>query len=65
MTALFLALAASAVPSTPLMLGHFGMMTAVANAVLVLCVVALWFERERAKPAQQPFPFDDEDRLAA
>jgi hypothetical protein len=65
MTALFLALAASAVPSTPLMLGHFGMMTAVANAVLVLCVVALWLERERAKPAQPPFPFGDEERLAA
>ena len=65
MNALFLALAASAIPSTPLMLGHFGVMTAIANAVLVLCVVALWFERERTKPVQHPFPFGDEERLAA
>ena len=65
MTTAFLALAASALPMTPLMWGHFRMMTAVVNAVLVLCVVALWFERERAKPVQQPFPFGHEDRLAA
>ena len=65
MTALFLALTASAIPSTPLMLGHFGTMIAIANAVLLLCVVALWFERERAAPTPQPFPFGHEDRLAA
>jgi hypothetical protein len=67
MTTLFLALAASAIPLTPLMWGHFGVMTAIVNAVLVLCVVALWFERERAKPVDRSFPFDDGDkeRLAA
>jgi len=65
MTTLFLALAASAIPFTPLVWGHFGVVTAIANAALVLCVVALWFERERSKPADGSFPFDDKERLAA
>jgi hypothetical protein len=65
MTALFMALAGSAIPTTPLMMGHFGVMTAVADAALVLCVVALWFERERTKPVHHPITFGDEERLAA
>jgi len=65
MTTMFLALAASAIPAIPLVWGHFGAMAAMTNAALLLCVVALWFERERTKPNQHPLPFDDETRLAA
>ena len=65
MTVWFLALAASAIPSIPLVWGHFGMMTAITHGLLILCVVALWFERERSKPVQHSFPFDDGERLAA
>ena len=65
MTGLFLALAASAIPSTPLILGHFTVMAAVTDAALVLCVVALWFERERTKPVHHPVTFGGEERLAA
>ena len=65
MNALLLALATGVIPSTPLMWGHFGVMTAITNAMLILCVVALWFERERSQPVKRSFPFGDEERLAA
>ncbi|HVO27626.1 MAG TPA: hypothetical protein VMW56_28795 [Candidatus Margulisiibacteriota bacterium] len=64
MTVLTLALAASAIPSIPLVLAHFGVMTAITNAMLVLCVVALWLERERTS-SHHPVPFDHDERLAA
>ena len=65
MTALTLALAASAIPSIPLLWAHYGVVTAVTNAMLVVCVVALWLERERSRPVQHPIPFGHEERLAA
>ena len=65
MTALTLVLAASAIPSIPLVWAHFGVVTAITNTMLVLCVVALWLERERTRPVQHPVPFGHEERLAA
>jgi hypothetical protein len=65
MTALFMALAASAIPAIPLVMGHVGAMTAATDAALVLCVIALWFQRERSKPVQHPVTFGGEERLAA
>jgi hypothetical protein len=65
MTTMFLALAASVIPATPLIWGHFGAMAAMTNAALVLCVVALWFERERTEPNHHPVPCGEETRLAA
>ena len=64
MSTLSLALVASAIPSVPLVWTHFGVLTAITNVLLVLCVVALWFERER-KSVPHPFPFGHEERLAA
>lgn len=65
MTAWTLALASSAIPSMPLVWGSSGVVTTITNMMLVLCVVALWFERERTKPVQHPIPFGHEERLAA
>ena len=65
MTALTLALAASAIPSIPLVWAHLGVMTAITHAMLVVCVVALWLERERTQQSHHPLPFGDEERLAA
>ena len=64
MNVLSLVLFANAIPSVPLVWTHFGVVSAVTNVMLVLCVVALWFERER-KPAPRQVPFDHEERLAA
>ena len=64
MSTLFLALTASAIPLIPLEWTHVGVLTAITNAMLVLCVVALWFERER-KAVPHPVPFGHEERLAA
>ena len=65
MTALFPALASGVIPATPLMVGYFEVIATIANAALVLCMAALWFERERTKPIQHPVHFGDEERLAA
>ncbi len=65
MTALTLTLAASAIPSIPLVWAHYGVVNAITNAVLVLCVVALWLQRERTRPVQHPVPFGREERFAA
>jgi len=58
-------LAASPVPSMPLIWGQFGLMAAIVHLMLVVCVAALWFERERHESLPHPVPFDSVHRLAA
>jgi hypothetical protein len=68
MTALFLALASGTIPSIPLVLGNLGVITAATYALLLLCLLGLWLERERTKgPQPRPVPVgdDQEHRLAA
>ncbi len=65
MTALVSALAVSPLPTMPLIWGQFGPIAAIVHVMLVVCVAALWFERERREPMPRPVPFDTEHRLAA
>jgi len=57
----------AALPKVPLVLPHANLMMAVVVAVMVLCTVALWFERDRnSAPMPKPFSHEDEHlRLAA
>ena len=64
-SALIPAVAANPVATTPLIWGQFGLIAAIVHVMLVVCVAALWFERQRTRPVLRPVPFDTEHRLAA
>jgi hypothetical protein len=59
-----LSLWSSVIPSLPLTLPHAGAMSCGTFGLLLVCAVALWFERDRqAQP--KPVHFDRDERLAA
>jgi len=57
----------SAIPTVPLEMAHAQLMWAITVGLLIVCAVALWFERDRQVPLLHPIPVgdDEEVRLAA
>lgn len=57
----------SAIPAVPLEMAHVQLMWALTVGLLIVCTVALWFERDRQASWPQPLPMGDEEemRLAA
>jgi hypothetical protein len=60
---LFLGL--GAIPAIPLVVANGHLVSATFNALLLLCVAALWCERERRARLPHPIHFGGEARLAA
>ena len=60
-----LVLWSSAIPELPLVMAGSTVIGAATCGLLLLCVFALWLERERAVPLPEPIHLDGEHRLAA